>query len=117
MVGVTESKAHDVNSRTFELRTYEVAPGKMADLEARFRDHALPLFEEHGFEVIGMWTPSNPADESMFVYLLAYPSEDAATKAWERFAADPRWGRALRDTGLDGPLVKSMTSIFLNPAE
>jgi hypothetical protein len=35
-------------SRLFELRTYTAAPGKLDDLNKRFRDHTVRLFTKHG---------------------------------------------------------------------
>src|SRR5262249_39301335 len=45
------------DTRVFEMRTYYAAPGKMAALHARFRDHTCKLFEKHGMTVIGFWSP------------------------------------------------------------
>ena len=38
----------------YELRIYEAAPGRMADLNARFRDHTLRIFANHGLDVVGL---------------------------------------------------------------
>ena len=35
-----------VDSRIFELRTYDCVPGKIEALHARFRDHTCKLFRE-----------------------------------------------------------------------
>ena len=43
--------------RVFELRTYTAAPGKLENLNARFRDHTVKLFEKHGMTNIGYWNP------------------------------------------------------------
>src|SRR4051812_367136 len=40
-------------SHVYEQRTYTAAPGKLADLNARFRDHTLKLFEKHGMMNVG----------------------------------------------------------------
>ena len=42
--------AAERETRTFELRTYYAAPGKLDDLQSRFRDHTIALFKEtwHG---------------------------------------------------------------------
>ena len=32
----------------FELRTYVTNPGKLDNLNARFRDHTVALFKKHG---------------------------------------------------------------------
>jgi hypothetical protein len=34
-----EKEPKKVDTRVFELRTYTAAPGKMKDLDARFRNH------------------------------------------------------------------------------
>ena len=37
----------------YELREYFAMPGRMRDLQARFRDHTLKIIERHGIKVIG----------------------------------------------------------------
>ena len=39
----------------YELRTYQVVPGKMQNLNDRFANITVPLFEKHGMKVIGFW--------------------------------------------------------------
>ena len=39
----------------YELRTYIIVPGRMADIERRFCDVTLRLFQKHGMEVVGFW--------------------------------------------------------------
>src|SRR4029453_1499633 len=72
------------DSRVFELRTYYAAPGKLNDLQARFRDHTMALFEKHGMVNIGYWVPLENA-ENKLIYLLAYPSREARAKSWKEF--------------------------------
>ena len=40
----------------YELRIYTANPGKLAPLQARFRDHTTGLFERHGIKNVGYWT-------------------------------------------------------------
>src|SRR6266699_5006229 len=68
-------------TRLFELRTYTANEGKLDALQARFRDHTVKLFEKHGMTNIGYWTPIDNKDNKL-VYILAYPSRDAAKKSW-----------------------------------
>src|SRR5215469_5146032 len=78
------------NARVFELRTYTAAPGKMAALNARFRDHTCKLFEKHAMTNIGYWNPADPqAADQKLVYILAFPSREAAEKSWKAFREDP----------------------------
>ena len=82
--------------RVFEMRTYTTPEGKIAALDARFRDHTLRLFEKHGITNLGYYHPTD-ADKGAgktLIYFLAYPSREAATKAWAAFRADPEWTAA-----------------------
>ena len=106
------------DARVFELRTYHANPGKMAALHARFRDHTCKLFEKHGMTVIGFWSPidKEKAEETL-VYILAYPSKEAADRAWKAFRADPDWIKAKAASEKDGPLVGKVESVYLNPTD
>jgi hypothetical protein len=104
--------------RAFELRIYYVAPGKLAALNDRFRDHTNKLLEKHGMTLIGFWTPTDPKEaESRLYYLVAHPSEAAAKKNWEAFRADPEWKAAKEASEKNGRLVEKVVSIFLAPTD
>jgi hypothetical protein len=106
------------DTRVFELRTYHVNEGKMKALHARFRDHTCKLFEKHGMTIIGFWSPiDKEKSEEVLVYILAYPSKEAADKAWKAFREDPDWIKAKGDSEKDGPLVKKVESVFLTPTD
>src|ERR1700754_3982995 len=87
------SSAADIDPRVFEMRTYHAAPGKLDDLNARFRNHTVKLFEKHGMTNIGYWTPIENND-NLLVYVLAYPSKEARETAWKEFQADEDWKKA-----------------------
>jgi hypothetical protein len=106
------------DDRVFELRTYHANPGKMTALHARFRDHTIKLFEKHGMTVIGFWSPIDKAEaDEVLVYLLAFPSKEAADKSWKAFRDDPEWQKAKADSEKDGPLVKKVESKYLSPTD
>lgn len=103
-----------VATRVFEMRTYYAAPGKMKALHARFRDHTCRLFKKHGMELIGFWSPIQPDKaQEVMVYILAYPSKEAADKAWDAFRKDPEWIKAKADSEKEGGLVDKAESLFL----
>lgn len=103
-----------VATRVFEMRTYYAAPGKMKALHARFRDHTCRLFKKHGMELIGFWSPIQPDKaQEVMVYILAYPSKEAADKAWDAFRKDPEWIKAKADSEKEGGLVEKAESLFL----
>ena len=105
-----------VDSRVFELRTYHCAPGKMEALQARFRDHTCKLFEKHHMTVIGFWRPTDEEQaKRQLVYLLAFPSQEAAAKSWKDFQADPEWKALKTASEKNGSLVEKIESVFLKP--
>ena len=105
--------------RVFELRTYVTHPGKLDALNARFRDHTCKLFKKHGMELIGFWTPQDEKDgkANTLVYLLAYPSRDAAKASWAAFQADPDWIKARDASEKEGKIVAKVTSVYLEPTD
>ena len=106
------------DNRVFEMRTYYAHPGKMTALHARFRDHTCKLFEKHGMTLVGFWSPIDKKEaEEKMVYILAYPSKEAADKAWKAFREDQEWNKARTESEKDGPLVKKVESVYLNPTD
>src|SRR4051812_31412392 len=112
------SAADKPQNRLFELRTYTANEGKFDALQARFRDHTCKLFEKHGMTIIGFWSPSDATEaETKLVYILAYPSKEAADKSWKAFRADPDWNTTREASEKDGKLVDKVESVFLNPTD
>ena len=83
----------------FELRTYTTEAGRLNNLNARFRDHTLKLFEKHGMTNVTYWNLA--ADQkgaksplvagNTLIYLLTHKSADAAKASFDAFRADPAW--------------------------
>ena len=112
-------KSTQATHRYFEMRTYHAPEGKLDALNARFRDHTTKLFEKHGMVNIGYWTPAKgqPGAGSTLVYILAYPSKEAADASWKAFRADPEWIKAKTDSERDGKLVEKVDQLFMNPTD
>lgn len=92
-----------------ELREYEVAPGKLPDLLARFNDYALPLFERHGIEVLFIaQTQFGENSNGELVYALRWDSYGHMQQTWEAFIADPEWQDGKADSERLGPLTWSV---------
>ena len=101
----------------YEYRVYDAAPGKMAELHARFRDHTVKLFERHGIKNIGYWT-SNIGDYSnRLIYIVAFESMEQRERAWAAFGADPDWQRVYRESEVEGPLTSRIFNTLLNPTD
>ncbi|MFO0876566.1 MAG: NIPSNAP family protein [Gemmataceae bacterium] len=111
-------KEKKMDTRVFEMRVYYAAPGKMKALHARFRDHTCKLFKKHGMTLVGFWSPTDPADaEVKMIYVLAYPSKEAADKSWKGFREDPDWIKARNESEKDGKLVEKIESVYMNPTD
>lgn len=104
--------------RVFEMRTYYTHPGKMDALHSRFRNHTCKLFEKHGMTLIGFWKPRDAAKkEEVMVYILAFPSKEAAEKSWKAFREDPEWAKVRAESEKAGPIVKKVESVYLDPTD
>ncbi len=115
----TASASKPAPGRVFELRTYVALPGRLDALNARFRDHTLTLFKKHGMENVVYATPQDDKDgkATTLVYLLAHKSREAAKESWTAFGNDPDWKAARDASEKDGKIVKSVTSVFLDPTD
>ena len=111
-----DTQENDVKSpRFFELRTYTTHEGKLEALHKRFREHTNRLFQKHGMELVGYWTPTDgPEAANTLIYILAYESREARDKAWEAFKADPDWIKAYEESHKDGPLLSKVESKFMD---
>ena len=70
----------------YELRTYTAPDGKLGDLNARFRNHTLRIFEKHGMKNVLYMTPQDaPDSQNTLIYVLEHQSREAAKKSWDAF--------------------------------
>jgi len=93
------AQAKTYGQGVFELRTYTTEAGRLPDLNARFRDHTLKLFEKHGMTNVCYWNlaadqkgaKSALVASNTLIYLLTHKSEEAAKASFDAFRADPAW--------------------------
>jgi len=98
----------------YELRIYHVVPGKIENLVARFRDHTMKLFADHGIKSVAYWTAlDEPVKSSTFFYILEHPSREAAAANWKAFQDDPEWKSVKAKSEENGKLVEKIGSTFL----
>lgn len=100
----------------YELRVYTAAEGKMAELDARFRDHTISLFKKHGMTPIAFFHPVQ-ADDHRLVYLMGYKDRAARDAAWTAFAGDPDWTSVYRASQVNGSLTSKIESTFLTATD
>jgi hypothetical protein len=84
------------DGRVFELRTYTATRGNLGNLNDRFKDHTIKLFEKHGMTNMVYWNllKGEKDDDKMLIYLLAHKSKDAREKSFAAFRDDPDWKSA-----------------------
>ena len=79
--------------RVFELRTYTATKGNLGQLNDRFKNHTMKLFEKHGMTNVVYWNvlKGQKGDAAKLVYMLAHKSQGAAKKSFDAFGVDPDW--------------------------
>ena len=101
--------------KVYELRTYTAPEGKLTNLQARFRDHTIRIFNKHNMKSIGYWVPQDaPNSANTLIYILEHPSRDAAKKNWADFGADPEWQKVSAESQKDGRIVSKVESVFMD---
>jgi hypothetical protein len=104
--------------KVFELRTYTAPEGKLPNLQARFRDHTIRIFNKHGMKSIGYWVPQDaPAKDNTLIYIISHDSREAAKKNWADFAADPEWKKVAAESQVDGRIVSGVVSVFMDATD
>ena len=83
----------------YELRIYEILPGKMPVIDARFREHTLGFFERHGVEVVGFWHEVVGRSDRL-VYLTRFADMADRERKWGAFISDPRVAATSRRHGV-----------------
>src|SRR5438270_13349160 len=110
--GVADEKTAE-SEKVFELRVYTTNDGKLDDLHRRFRDVTTRLFEKHGIENVGYWTPTDgDAAKNTLIYIVAHPSREAAKANWKSFGSDPDWKEAAAASERNGKIVKKVESVY-----
>jgi NIPSNAP len=113
------SVVHAQNTgKVFELRTYTAPDGKLPDLQKRFRDHTIRIFNNHNMKSVGYWIPQDAPDKNnTLIYIISHDSREAAKKNWADFQADPEWKKVSAESQVNGPIVTKVVSVFMDAAD
>ncbi len=98
----------------YELRLYEVVPGRMPALHARFQNHTLGFFAKHGIKVVGFWE-SIVGTSNVLSYLVAFEDLAHRERAWAAFMADEDWKRIRDESQREGPIVARIRNELWQP--
>ncbi|MED1792108.1 NIPSNAP family protein [Brevibacillus nitrificans] len=99
----------------YELRIYDVVPGRMQALLDRFQNDAISIFERHGMKVTNFWVDADESKNRLY-YVLEHPNLEIRNQNYDRFRNDPEWIEIRRVTEIEGPLVAKQESIFMKNA-
>ena len=99
----------------YEIRSYDIVPGRMPAMNARFQNHTMGLFKKHGIEVVGFWEAMIGASNVLH-YIVRFSDLGHRERAWAAFGADPEWLRVRAESEKDGPIVARIRNEIWRPS-
>jgi hypothetical protein len=88
-----------------EMRVYEAMPGRLGDLNKRFREITLPIWTRLGIRPVAFWTTLvGPSNNTLF-YILSWDSMAERERIWTSFMTDEEWLRRKGEMDQGGVLV------------
>ena len=101
----------------YEVRVYHMHPGKMQDIQDRFKNHTLPIFKRHGIKVVDFWVGiAGQESENSLCYVVEYESIAQRDELWKRFQEDPEWIAAREKSIENGPITDKIESYYMEKA-
>lgn len=101
----------------YELRLYQMVPGRMPAFHDLMQGAALPLFARHGIgRPLGIWEGQTGPLSPLYAYIIRWRSLDARMAAWKSFYADPDWGSAVAQSYKGRPRVERSHIFILRPS-
>jgi NIPSNAP len=105
------------NNRVFELRVYHTVPGKVLELESRFRETTSKVLAKHDLKVVGYWVPEGaPAWENTFIFVVAHANREEAKKNWDAMFSDPEFQEVVKAEQAN-KLVEKVDVTYMRPTD
>lgn len=105
----------------YEMRQYTTMESKLENLDARFRDHTIGLFEKHGVTNLPYFHLADGQEGSgnTLLYFISAESEEARNASFKAFSQDPAWKAARDASEKEGKLLikKGVQSTFLRTTD
>jgi hypothetical protein len=116
--GLFEVSSAQEDGKVYELRIYTATPGNLDNLQARFRDHTIRIFNNHGMKIVGFWTPTSEeeADDTL-IYVLEHASQEAANASWQAFGQDPEWKSVSDASNANGPILAGVERRYMKATD
>jgi hypothetical protein len=103
LIHANEVKAD--GNRVFELRVYHAVPGRLPELESRFRNKTSKILARHNLKAVGYWVAEDPSANE-FIWIAASSSPEEEKKNWAEFGADPDFQDVLKVEQADKTVEK-----------
>jgi hypothetical protein len=101
----------------YELRKYEVMPGKVPALLDRFATFTTRKWKEYGVRLVGFWAPDVGGHNHQVIYILGWESLEERTKNFGAWQASPERAAKWAETEKDGPLVRRVNNLLMQPTD
>ena len=103
----------------FELRVYRCNEGKLQNLDSRFRDNTIRIFNRHGMQSVAYWHPTDtPDSKDTLTYILKHKSADAAAASWKAFRGDAEWHKVAKESQKGGKFLRERPeSIYMKATD
>ncbi len=98
----------------YELRIYEILPGRTDAIMRRFAHHTMGIFARLDIEVVGFWQEVVGRSDRL-VYVTRFEDMADREAKWLAFQSDPEWQQVKADTEADAPIVARVINSFMVP--
>ena len=116
--GLFEVSSAQEDGKVYELRIYTATPGNLDNLQARFRDHTIRIFNNHGMKIVGFWTPTSEEDaDDTLIYVLEHASQEAANASWQAFGQDPEWKSVSDASNANGSILAGVERRYMKATD
>ncbi|MEC7259725.1 MAG: NIPSNAP family protein, partial [Pseudomonadota bacterium] len=100
----------------YELRLYEMMPGRLPGFLPQMFDVALPHFTKYGIpRPLALWTSHTGPMAPLFAYLIRWDCLDRRMHCWNAFYADPIWSETLAQNFAGGTRIRRTQVLILRP--
>ncbi len=116
--GIFTSSSAAQDGKVYELRIYTATPGNLSNLHARFREHTIRIFENHGMKIVGFWSPLSEEDaDDTLIYVLEHASQEAANASWQAFGQDPEWKSVSDASNANGTILAGVERRYMSATD
>ena len=90
----------------YELRTYQMKPGRRQVMLSRFRTDTIALMAKHNMKVTRFWVDADASKDRLY-YVLEHPDMASRERNYKAFMEDPEWLDLRKHTELGGVLTST----------